>query len=86
MIFLDILKKTSEQIAPEIDRLFQLALANQQHEGDLLLFYVNGFYDESALEWNIQGKKFSHINLARDIKDIRKIYTIDLLINTEILT
>ncbi len=49
MIFKEILFETEDVIRPEMQRLIELANKNQNHQGDLLLLYVNGFYDESLL-------------------------------------
>lgn len=59
MIFKDKLDEKTKQLSSEIDRLLDLACERQNHIGDLLLFRVNGFYNESTLEWNKhQDKKF----------------------------
>jgi hypothetical protein len=52
MIFKDKLEQIGLPIALEFDRLFELALSKQQHEGDLLLLCTNGSYKADILEWN----------------------------------
>lgn len=52
MLFTEKLTELDAVLAPEIDRLFQLALDNSAHENDLLLWYVNGFYNPDTLIWN----------------------------------
>jgi hypothetical protein len=44
MIFQDKMDEIGNKLMPEIDRLFDLALKNQKHTGDLLLWLENGFY------------------------------------------
>lgn len=46
MLFNDKLVEISRIIGPEFKNIFQLALKSQKYPGDLLLFHVNGFYDE----------------------------------------
>ena len=46
MLFSDKLFEKEKIVAPEFKNIFQLALKSQKHPGDLLLFHVNGFYDE----------------------------------------
>lgn len=53
MIFKDKLKEKGQIISLEIDRLLDIAWTKQAHIGDLLLFYINGFYQEDTLIWNI---------------------------------
>lgn len=52
MVFKDKLKEKGLIITPEIDNLLAIAWNNQAHIGDLLLFHVNGFYQEDTLIWN----------------------------------
>ncbi|WP_026969408.1 hypothetical protein [Algoriphagus terrigena] len=52
MIFKDRLDEKRKLIRPEIDRLIDIAWEKQAHKGDLLLFHVNGFYQEDMLIWN----------------------------------
>jgi len=52
MIFTDKLNEIAKILTPEFDRLFDLAISNQKHEGDLLLLHINGSYEPSILEWN----------------------------------
>ncbi|MDP2301787.1 MAG: hypothetical protein Q8N03_05110 [Ignavibacteria bacterium] len=61
MIFKDKLIEKDQIISPEIDRLLDIAKNKQAHVGDLLLFYINGFYQENNLIWNENNpeKKFN---------------------------
>lgn len=60
MLFKDILEVKGQVIMSEIERLFNLALKNQVHEGDLLLLLVNGWYNEDSVQFKTNdGKKFS---------------------------
>jgi len=52
MIFKDKLEEKGKLIRPEIERLLDIALEKQSHKGDLLLFHINGFYQEDTLIWN----------------------------------
>lgn len=52
MIFIDKLIELDKTLEPEFDRLFKLALKNQPHSGDMLLWYCNGFFDRSILDYN----------------------------------
>ena len=52
MIFTDKLNEIAKILSPEFDRLFDLAISKQQHEGDLLLLHINGSYEPSILELN----------------------------------
>lgn len=52
MIFKDKFEEKSKVISPEIDRLLQIAWEKQAHVGDLLLFRINGTYQEDTLLWN----------------------------------
>lgn len=49
MIFKEKIFEKEDVIRPEMQRLLELANENQNHNGDLLLWHVNGFYDESIL-------------------------------------
>jgi hypothetical protein len=53
MLFKDKLEEKKSIIRPEIDRLLNLALKNQSHPGDLLLFHINGFYSDMKM-WNLR--------------------------------
>jgi hypothetical protein len=46
MLFNDKLLEKEVIVAPVFKNIFKGALKSQAHPGDLLLFYVNGFYDE----------------------------------------
>jgi len=52
MIFKDILQDKGAKLSLEIDRLLGHALKNQKHVGNLLLLYVNGFFQEDILAWH----------------------------------
>ncbi len=52
MIFKCKLKEKGQIISPEIDKLLDIALSKQAHTGDLLLFHINGFYNDDTLRWN----------------------------------
>lgn len=57
MIFKEKIIKTESVIRPEMQRLLELANKNQNHNGDLLLWHVNGFYDETALQFDSSKRK-----------------------------
>ncbi|TGE12228.1 hypothetical protein [Hymenobacter elongatus] len=46
MLFKDILDAKGSTLSDEIERLFHLALRNQNHSGNLLLVLANGFYQK----------------------------------------
>ena len=52
MIFKDILKSKGLPLSKEFDNLLQVAYSTQKHKGDLLLIYINGFYQPEIEEWN----------------------------------
>ena len=52
MIFKDKIKEKVKPISDEINSLFEIALKNQTHSGDLLLILSNGFYSEDIAERN----------------------------------
>lgn len=52
MVFKEIICEKGKLLSPVFDQLFDLALKNQVHEGDLLLVNENGFYNPDALNWN----------------------------------
>ncbi len=56
MIFKDILQSKGAKLSSEINRLIEYAWKKQSHPGNLLLFHVNGFFNEEILEWNKIGK------------------------------
>lgn len=45
MIFRDKFDENSKPISAEFDRLLELGMKTQNHEGDLLLYHINGFFD-----------------------------------------
>jgi len=57
MIFKDKLKEKGQLIRPEIDGMLDIALEKQAHIGDLLLFHINGSYQEDILIWNNNNPK-----------------------------
>ncbi len=57
MLFTDLLNKKTQELEPEFDKLFKDILANQTHEGDLLLVRVNGFYHTEAKNWDSEFSK-----------------------------
>lgn len=57
MIFKDILTEKTQVVAPELRRLIINASENQKHPGDLLLLYVNGFFQDSILTSNKINKE-----------------------------
>jgi hypothetical protein len=59
MVFRNILNDKTAFLRPEFDQLFQDALINQTHPGDLLLVSENGFYNKEVHTWNNLDKKFS---------------------------
>ncbi len=60
MIFRDKSAEVNHILKSEFSRLFELALKQQAHVGDLLLLRENGFYSEDALLFvNNDGTKFS---------------------------
>lgn len=57
MIFIDKLKEFDEKLGTEFDRLINLVQKKQPHFGDLLLIYMNGFYNETILQFNQRSEK-----------------------------
>ncbi len=51
MLFKDELLKHEEELQAEFNKLIELAFAKQSHIGDLLIWYNNGSYDESILNF-----------------------------------
>lgn len=49
MIFTDKIKSINNLLNPEFDKLFMLALEKQAHKSDLLLLKINGFFEESLI-------------------------------------
>jgi hypothetical protein len=52
MLFKDILNQFDNELKPAMEELFQKALESQKHQGNLLLMYLNGWYDKTILEIN----------------------------------
>ncbi len=52
MIFKDMLSENAKKIDSEFSKLLEIAFHHSVHKGDLLLVYLNGFYDPKMLEWN----------------------------------
>jgi|GEM_PF-5948818 len=72
MIFEDKLEETGLPLATESDKLFDLALSTQQHEGDLLLLYVNGSYNVDIFDRNNNvSENLSGYVIGQKIKDIQ---------------
>ncbi|TGE14993.1 hypothetical protein [Hymenobacter elongatus] len=49
MLFSDLVEKEGKALEPEFERLFQLAIANQRHPGDIILIQENGSFDPTVL-------------------------------------
>ncbi len=56
MIFKDKLEKIKNEINPEFQKLINYAWLNQTYYTDLLLVYVNGFFEQNILNWNKTNK------------------------------
>ncbi len=52
MIFKDRLNERASEFGSEFDILLKAAFATQSHEGDLLLIYLNGYFEPFNIEWN----------------------------------
>lgn len=59
MLFSEILNKKGKQLAPEFEKLFDMVLENQTHDCDLLLTYINGFYNPEVYKWDNLDEKVS---------------------------
>lgn len=60
MIFIDRIQQIEKILEPEFDRLLDIAFKRQTHIGDLLLLYINGFYDKNTQKNNaISDLKFN---------------------------
>ena len=46
MIFKDLIKKFSNELHPEFENILDLGFSNQYHPGEMLLWKINGFYDD----------------------------------------
>ena len=57
MLFLDLIRAKDAVLNPECERIFELALANQNHSGDLLLLLLNGSHNPDIL--NFPGPRLS---------------------------
>lgn len=53
MLFKDVLIKHETELQDEFNKLIELAFAKQSHIGDLLIWYNNGSYDESILNFKL---------------------------------
>lgn len=58
MIFKDIIQSKGKEFQPIFDKLFELALTNQNHPGDLLLVSENGFFNPEVLTWRTTDVKY----------------------------
>ena len=52
ILFKDKLDSFTKTLQPEFDKLADIALSSQAHDGDLLLMYINGFFDENIFKSN----------------------------------
>lgn len=52
MLFSDLVKKEGRILEPEFERLFQLAITNQHHPGDIILLQENGSFDPTVLHFS----------------------------------
>ena len=52
MLFSDLVEKEGRILEPEIERLFQLAIVNQHHPGDVILLQENGSFDPTVLHFD----------------------------------
>lgn len=59
MLFQQILNKKHENLWAEFEKLYHLILANQTHDGDLLLVHLNGFYNAEVKTWDNLEEKMS---------------------------
>lgn len=60
MIFRDKIEFLEDLLHSEFVRLLKMAFSNQNDNGDLLLFHVNGFYEESLVDvTTIDGGKYN---------------------------
>lgn len=60
MLFVDVLEKIEQELRPEFNRLIETAFSRQTHIGDLLIWYNNGFYDETTLNFKpADGKVYN---------------------------
>ncbi|PJJ61003.1 hypothetical protein [Hymenobacter chitinivorans] len=48
MLFSDLTKSKAQELNPEFEKLFNLAIVNQNHPGDIILLHQNGTYDPSV--------------------------------------
>ncbi len=67
MLFTDILDAKKNIIQPEFERLFELAIENQQHSNDLLLLVMNGFYTPNVFDMG-NGVMSSHYVIGPGIE------------------
>ncbi len=50
MIFIDLIKKYNKELHPEFEKIFELGLKNQYYHTDLLLWKINGSFQENLVE------------------------------------
>ncbi len=60
MIFKDLIEKFNNELHPEFEKILDLGFSNQCHPGEMLLWKINGFYDDSlaGIQPN-EGRKFN---------------------------
>ena len=46
MIFIDLIKHFNNELHPEFQKILDLGFSSQFHPGDMLLWKINGFYDD----------------------------------------
>ena len=74
MLFKELLFKYDHEIKLAFDKLFKQCLKNQNHEGNLLLLYTNGYSDKTPKHLYAKNKKdeysyfigLDHIGLSED--------------------
>lgn len=59
MLFTNILDAKYRQLQPSFEQLYHLILKNQTHDGDLLLVYLNAFYNLEVHTWDNLEEKMS---------------------------
>lgn len=59
MLFKDILDTKYRELKPQFEQLYQLILTTQTHDCDLLLVYLNAFYDPKVNTWDNLKEKMS---------------------------
>lgn len=84
MIFKDILNKKVSEIGPMFNKLFELAIKNQVHPGDLLLINENGFYNKEFHTWESVPETFLPYSIgigAEGLSEIDQYMFIDIYRN-----